>query len=139
MATVTTLADYEAVNRTLVPTELREHVEAALVSAEDDLLREVGYTFWEDGPDSTAGRDWKRCAAWRAAEYIESTDPEYRAAVAGPFQSETIGRYSYTLRQPTSNMLDNPRYRRILDYYVGVRSTGVAYYGAGPARDEYTR
>lgn len=134
-----TLADYESVNRTVVPTELVEHVTAALQSAEDDLLREVGYTFYEDGPDGIAGRDWRRLAAWRASEYIDQTDPEYRAALAGAYSSETIGRYSYTLRDPATAMRDQPRYRKVLDFYAGLRTADIQYRSGVAARDEYSR
>lgn len=134
-----TIADYERINNVTVPVELAEQVTVALQSAEDDLLREVGYPFYEDGPTGIAGRDWQTLASWRAQEYVDQTDPAYRAAVSGAYQSETMGRYSYTLRQPDSTMREDLRYQRVISYYIGLRTAEIQYHGANTVRDEYSR
>lgn len=133
-----TLADYERENQVTVPNALREHALSALQSAEDDLLREVGTPFYGDDPTGLPGRDWVRLASWRAAEYLTINGPAFRDAMLSPFQAETQGRYSYTLRTPGAAMLANPRYRPVLDYYRGLVTASVAHRGATAARDEYT-
>lgn len=134
----TTIADYEMVNRTEVPVELVEQVNFALQSAEDELLVQVGYTFWTLEEGGMPDRQWKEVVSWRAGEWMSATDAAFKAAVLGPFQSQTIGRYSYTLKAPGGALRDNTRYRAVIDYYRGLATSPVQYF-AGSDRDEYER
>ena len=137
--TFTSVADYEKYNRTFVPEELREHIQTALDNAEDDLVRELGASFF-DSAETQAGRDWLRLASWRAAEYIRVTSVEFQEAMSSPFQSETIGRYSYVLRSPQQGVGDNPRYKAILDFYRGIATAPIQYNdGSTRVGDEYWR
>lgn len=131
----TTIRHYEIYNRTKVPTELMEHVNTALQNAEDDFVRELGASFF-DSEETIQGRDWLKIVSWRAFEYIRITSAEFQAAVGGPFQSETIGRYSYTLRTPADTVAENPRYRAVIDYYRGMTAP-IKYRGVRTAVDEY--
>jgi hypothetical protein len=135
--TDTQLSHYEVYNRVTVPPELREHVETALQNAEDDFIRELGASFF-DAETEVAGRDWLRIVSYRAAEYVRITDPTFRDAMDGPFQSETQGRWSYTLKTPSRDVADNPIYKPILDHYRGF-SSPVRYRGRSSITDEYAR
>lgn len=137
MATIATLDDYELYNRETVPEELRDHVLTALQSAEDDIERAVGRVFYHDGPDGIAGRDWRRLAAYRAKEYIATTEAVFKDRLMTPFQSETLGKWSYTLRSPDSDITANPRFAEILRHYGGMRFVGVSYRSAAASRSEY--
>lgn len=138
MAAHTTREDYEAVNRETIPLELAEHVDFALQAAEDEVTIEVGSAFWTLEEGGMPDRQWKELVAWRAKEWLAQTDAAFQAAVLGPFQSQTIGRYSYTVRAPSGTLRDNPRYRAIIDYYRGLASSPIAYHTAR-TRDEYQR
>lgn len=136
--TSTQLEHYEQYNRVTVPAELREHVTVALQNAEDDFIRELGASFF-DAETEPAGRDWLRIVSYRAAEYVRITDPVYREALDGPYQSETQGRWSYTLKTPSKDVADNPLYKSILDHYRGF-SSPVKYRGVSQTPyDEYSR
>jgi hypothetical protein len=137
MVMIATLGDYETFNRETVPEELREHVLTALQNAEDDIERSVGRIFYHDAPDGIAGRDWRRLAAYRAKEYIATTEAVFKQRAMTPFQSETLGKWSYTLRSPDSDITANPRFAEIIRHYGGMRFVGVSYRSAGPSRSEY--
>lgn len=141
MAPITTVEDYQRENRVVVPEELTDHVLNALQSAEDDLERAVGSIFYNQDPEGRAGRDWLRLASYRALEYITATDEAFRSALTSPFQSETIGRYSYTLKAPAAGVMANPAYKAILDFYKGLATAEIQYNRGGRFRpgDEYSR
>lgn len=137
MATITTVDDYNRINRTTVPPELTEHVEEALQAAEDELERAVGRIFHGDDPTGLPGRDWIRATAWRAKRYMDLNDPDFQAALANPYRSETLGRYSYTVKAPADVITEDPRIATIVTYYRG-NSVGIVY-GAASEVDEYAR
>jgi hypothetical protein len=136
-AMITTVGDYERINRTTVPAELTEHVEDSLQGAEDELERAVGRIFHSDDPAGRAGRDWIRAASWRAKRYMDLNDPDFQAAMANPLRSETIGRYSYTVKSPSDVITADPRIDQIVTFYRG-NSVEIVY-ATPTGGDEYAR
>lgn len=134
----TQFTHYELYNRTIVDPTLREHVEWAIQAAEDEIERVVGECFYDRDPNGIPGRDWLRLVSWRAADYIRVTDNAFRQIVNGPFQQESIGRYSYTVRTPDNDVTADPRYSAVLAHYTGLSSAAVQYIGVTSTRDEYS-
>ncbi len=137
MVLITTVQDYAKYNNEEVAPELTEQVETALQNAEDDIERVVGRVFYHDGPDGIPGRDWLRLASYRAKEYMVTTTAVFKDRLLTPFGSETLGKWSYTLRSPEQDITANPRFAEILRHYGGMRFLGVSYRTAGASRGEY--
>jgi len=97
--------------------------------AERDLARWTGRVFYDSlVTASDASQDWLLATSLIAARYVHDEDPEVRAALLGPYQSEKLGDYGYTVR-PEQTSLSDPRVAAIVAAYRVLTFVGLVVNG----------
>ena|GEM_PF-2854851 len=98
--------------------------------AERDLARWTGRVFYDALlPASDASQDWLLATALISAQYLHDENPEVRAALQGPYQSEKLGDYSYTVRAGSVTLDADPRVAAIIAAYRVLTFVGLVVNG----------
>lgn len=105
------------------------------------LLETDFYTQGDEALDpelrTDASKDWILATSIITESLLLRDDPETRAAIGGPYQSERLGDYSYTMRtrDALTQIWKDPRLRPILAKYHPDRQTPgqSALVGAKPS------
>lgn len=115
MATHTTLEDFAEYAGESYSSSQDARIERMLPLAERMLLRRVQTDFYVAGTD--AGEDWIFAICVIADFLMTYDDPEVRADIAGPYQSERLGDWAFTLRKDMWTPFQDLRIRSIIRQY----------------------
>jgi hypothetical protein len=143
VATITTINDYEdytGVDSYDAGQQVR--IEYWIGQAERYLRRMTGWTWYDsEHTDSDASQDWLLASCIVAERSLIQESPEYKAAIASPYQSERLGDYQYTMKGATANasssaLLDpDPRVADLIAQYSMISALPFsAVVLAGPTR-----
>lgn len=135
----TTVADLKIHTDVVYTLEEEARLVGFLDSAERWLVRQVGRRFYDAADrDADESKDWIEATVlltdqrWRLA-----VDAAARAALTGPYQSEKMGDYSYTLRSDLlAPLTPEPRVREIIDHYRPGGGPDTLQQGAITYRDD---
>jgi hypothetical protein len=133
MAPHTSLADYTQFAGDQYESSQDSRVLYYLPIAERSLLRRVGTDFYEAG--TPAGEDWIFTVCVLTDWFLIYDDPDTRADLGGPYQSERLGDWAFTLRKDMWTPYRDLRIRDIIETYT-TNSTlsGIMFITAvGPA------
>lgn len=130
-----TPADVAAVTGVTYTAAQNTRLTALIPQAERFVARLAGQVFYDPAAaTSDASQDWLTAVALVADAYLASEDSEAREARMGPFQSEKLGDYSYTLKGQSVPQVSDPRVMEIIAPYLVLSAlSGVVV--NGPARE----
>ena len=121
MLPITTVADVEAYTGQDYTTAEETRVTTMIPWAERYVARKAGRVFYDAAtPTSDASLDWRLVVAMVVERMLLQDDPEVKAVQHGPYQSEQLGDYRYTLREARAAeaALDSdPQIAELLAYY----------------------
>lgn len=100
MPPITTVDDVEAQTGQSYTTAQQTRLGDVLIGRAERYVRDAaGYVFYVDGdPEADASQDWLLAVSLVADGMLRAEDPAIRAALLGPYQSERLGDYQYTLK-----------------------------------------
>lgn len=128
---LTALTDFQAYTGLTYTATEEARIIYWLDRAERYLLRQAGRVWYDAAaPTGDASEDWKLATAMVAERLFLQETPEIKAALTGPYQSEKLGDYSYTLRdgaaQSTGRLDPDWRVDEILRTYRLLNATPFA-------------
>lgn len=126
MATHTTLADFQEYAGDSYDSTQDARITRMLPLAERMLVRRVGSDFFVDATD--AGEDWIFAVCVIADWLLTYDDPEVRADIAGPYQSERLGDWAFTLRKDMWTPFRDLRIRDIISTYGTSRAATSTFF-----------
>lgn len=104
MPPITTFEDVEQqLGQTYTEVQEARLTDVLIGRAERFVRDAAGYVFYVNGdPEADASQDWLLAVSLVADGMLRAEDPTIRAAVLGPYSSEKLGDYSYTLKSGTA-------------------------------------
>lgn len=122
MAAFTLASDVVTLTGTAYSVDQQTRMTSVLIPrAERYVKRVVGRTFYDAADRTTdASQDWLLVVSLIVEHYLFDEDPEQKEVALGPYQSEKLGDYSYTLKSgagASSSIEGDPRIAELLATY----------------------
>ena len=119
----TTPADVAAFTGAVYTVAQQTRLATLIPFAERYVARRAGQVFYAvSAPAGDASQDWLLVVSLVAQAYLYAEDAETRSALLGPFASEKLGDYSYTMKDGATmaaQFLDgDPRIAEIISAYA---------------------
>jgi hypothetical protein len=140
----TTVANVETHTNEVYSEAQRERVGYWIEIAERELRASAAGDWYDtSNPESAASQDWVLAVCYLVDAAMASDDPEVRQALHSPYRKETIGDWSYELKDAAAQTvgvnIDAPRIQRIISRYVAPpvpdeHSSAMGMLLAGPRR-----
>lgn len=134
---ITTVEQAEAQTGLTYTTAQQARLTSVLLARAERFVRDqAGLVFYVDGDaDADASQDWLLAVSLVADGMLRAEDPETRAALLGPYQSERLGDYQYTLKSGAGASIGDydPRVWEIISRYRVVAPL-IALVVNGPTR-----
>lgn len=140
MTTHTTVSDFESYAGQTYDTAGRARITQLLPRAERKLRLRVGQDFWLLDPTAypDAVADWVYATCVVTDWLLVLDDVETRDAVVGPYKSERLGDYAYTMRDEADDkawtIWKDMRIKDILIEYSTLRTGGDLVFAAAAGR-----
>lgn len=134
---ITTVADVQTQTGRVFTADEQTRITQLIPAAERYVKRQAGRVFYDAiDPASDASQDWLLVVSLLVEAQLVLDDPEVKAALHGPYQSEKVVDYSYTLKSQTAGAVTtDPRIAEILNAYRDVGAlAGLSFALAGPTR-----